>query len=67
MQTDPEPWWLEEGQEQCLACEQLFHFEALLFCQGCDAAVCSSCTTAVIETRETFCSACADNSKREIT
>lgn len=51
-------WWLEEGPEQCFNCEQFFHSEALIYCFGCDGPVCSHCASVILETRETYCSAC---------
>lgn len=53
------PWWQEEGDEQCIRCEQYFHFETLVFCLGCDGPVCNSCAEIVLKSREAFCSACA--------
>lgn len=62
MTANQAPWWLEEGDEQCICCEQYFHFETLVLCLGCDGPVCNSCADVVLKSRETFCATCNSQS-----
>ncbi len=56
----PEPWWLEPGGEPCETCLMVHLDELLSHCEGCDAAVCTTCLIEVRERSLRLCPACAE-------
>lgn len=39
----PSPWWLMEGDEECLACGELYIYELEFRCPDCDTVTCIHC------------------------
>ena len=37
------PWWLGEGEEECVHCGQTYHLEVEFRCPECDGPSCSHC------------------------
>lgn len=57
-------WWLEEGEEACVNCEQPYHLEALVHCIGCDGPVCNHCAVTVTRMHGIYCPACNGKDKK---
>ncbi|HEY0940980.1 MAG TPA: hypothetical protein VGE08_12840 [Steroidobacter sp.] len=43
MARPPAPWWLMQGDEECLACGQLYIYELEFRCPDCDTVTCIHC------------------------
>jgi hypothetical protein len=39
----PSPWWLAEGDEECLACGGFYVYELEFRCPDCDTVTCLHC------------------------
>lgn len=37
------PWWLHEGEEECIHCGQLYIYELEFRCPECDGPCCTHC------------------------
>ena len=55
----PGPWWLMEGDEECLGCGQLYIYELQFHCPECESATCIHCRRRHSDGRM-VCTSCAE-------
>lgn len=41
--NDAAPWWLTDGDEECLSCGQLYIYEMEFRCPECEMTTCIHC------------------------
>ncbi|WP_161814333.1 hypothetical protein [Steroidobacter agaridevorans] len=41
--SDAAPWWLTDGDEECLGCGQLYIYEMEFRCPECEMTTCIHC------------------------
>jgi hypothetical protein len=57
------PWWLMEGDEECLGCGQLYIYELEFHCPDCDTVTCLHCRRRHSDGRM-VCVDCAGNASQ---
>lgn len=55
----PTPWWLADGDEECLACGQSYIYELEFHCPECDTVTCLHCRRQRADGR-LVCVSCAE-------
>ena len=59
------PWWLEEGEQQCIACQHRFRYEAGYFCLDCDGPLCPVCVRYRVRSDDVVCGTCEPDHDRK--
>lgn len=61
--SNPAPWWLLDGDEECLACGQLYIYELEFHCPDCDTVTCLHCRRRSSDGRM-VCVSCAEGASQ---